>query len=150
VITSDELARATPLPPRPPGALVRPINLPWHKGPVVNRVAIISLITAIAGIPFFGLVTGLMAIGMAVYAIVQIDKGQDKGKGLAVAGLILGMVDVVGWLIFLGWATSGMNLRDLLKDRVGQPPPAARGSLDPVGGAFLVSMPIAAEVLQSS
>jgi hypothetical protein len=60
-----------------------------------NGVAIASLVLGILGcVPFL---TGLLAI---LLGIIGIRKSRDPlvgGKGLAIAGMILGMVSVLGW-----------------------------------------------------
>jgi hypothetical protein len=67
-----------------------------------NLPAIFSLILGILGcVPF---VTGLLAI---VLGIVGIRKGRNPqvgGKGLAIAGIILGLISVVAWSVFGGTA----------------------------------------------
>jgi S1-C subfamily serine protease len=68
----------------------------------VNRLAIASLVCAIAGIPLFGAITGLAAIVLAVCALATMRGTPQRGLGLAFSGLLLGVVDVIGWVIFLG------------------------------------------------
>jgi S1-C subfamily serine protease len=67
----------------------------------VNRLAIAALAVAIAGIPFFGALTGLAAIVLAVAALVVIRGTPQRGLWLAFSGLLLGLADVIGWVIFL-------------------------------------------------
>jgi S1-C subfamily serine protease len=62
-----------------------------------SRLAIASLVCAIAGIPLFGLITGLVAVLLGVLALGAIHSGARRGIGLAVPGLLLGVVDVAGW-----------------------------------------------------
>jgi Domain of unknown function (DUF4190)/Prokaryotic RING finger family 1 len=156
VISSEELARATPLPPRPSSPIPRPIYRPGPSGPVINRLAIIALMTAIAGIPFFGLLTGFVAIGMAVVALLRISERHEQGKGLAIGALTLGAVDVVGWFFFLAWSLSGTSPDQIFRDRgrpalpPPPPPPPARGAFLPGRVSGFVSMTIASEGLQSS
>ena len=66
-----------------------------------NRLAIAALATAVAGIPLFRLVTGVVAIALGAIALGTIRESRQKGIGLAAAGVLLGLVDVVGWLIVL-------------------------------------------------
>jgi S1-C subfamily serine protease len=68
----------------------------------VNKLAIAALICGIAGIPFFGLITGLVAVFLAVFALASIRETAQRGLALALAGLILGIVDVAGWIVVLG------------------------------------------------
>jgi S1-C subfamily serine protease len=67
----------------------------------ISRLAIASLVCAIAGIPLFGLVTGLVAVLLAVLALGAIHSGARRGIGLAVPGLLLGILDVAGWAYLL-------------------------------------------------
>jgi S1-C subfamily serine protease len=68
----------------------------------VSRLAIASLVCALAGIPLFGVITGLVAILLAVLALSSIRSTGQRGLGLALSGLLLGVVDVAAWVIFLG------------------------------------------------
>jgi len=108
-ITQLDLDRATPLSaanrsPRP----VHPGNAVWTPASAqpaitgVSRLAIASLVCALAGIPLFGVITGLVAILLAVLALSSIRATGQRGLGLALSGLLLGVVDVVAWVIFLG------------------------------------------------
>jgi S1-C subfamily serine protease len=113
LITAAEIDRAIPmgaggLPHRGGAVTLGPDGRP--RGPVpsspggrgtnrvkTSRLAIASLVCAIAGIPLFGLVTGLVAVLLAVLALGAIHSGSRRGIGLAVPGLLLGLLDVAGW-----------------------------------------------------
>src|SRR5262249_33853221 len=60
-----------------------------------------ALLTALAGIPFFGALTGLVAILLGSLALGQIRHTRQHGTGLALAGVLLGLADAVGWVVFL-------------------------------------------------
>jgi S1-C subfamily serine protease len=105
-ITQAEIDRAVPLPPG-----IRPLFVP-AKGVATrsdqppgearfSRLAIASFVCALAGIPLFGVITGLVAILLAVIALGAIRTTQVRGMGLALSGLLLGIADVAGWMIFL-------------------------------------------------
>ena len=66
-----------------------------------NGLAIASFICALAGIPLFGIITGLVAVVLAVIALGAIRATSQRGLGLALAGLLLGLVDVVGWIALI-------------------------------------------------
>ncbi len=107
IITSQDLSGVIPLPARPlaiPAASLRP---PPGERPGVNRLAIASLITAVVGIPLFGIVTGFVAIVLASLALSRILVSRQKGVGLALAGLLLGVADVIAWVALLSYALSG-------------------------------------------
>lgn len=105
-ISTTDLERASPLPARRPAFTT-------FAGPVgpepsrTNGLAIASLITAVAGILLFGAVTGLAAILLGSLALGAIRGTRQKGTGLAVVGVLLGLVDVVGWLVVLYLVFSG-------------------------------------------
>jgi hypothetical protein len=62
-------------------------------------MAIGSLATGIGG--FCVPIAAPVAVGLGIAALVQIKKRQDNGKGMAIAGLILGGLTTVGWLLYL-------------------------------------------------
>jgi hypothetical protein len=116
MITQDDLDRALPLP-----AAGRPVHAasagsmvfrpgPPSKSSDVNRLAIASLICGLAGIPLFGVITGLVAILLGALALAAIRTTAQRGLGLALAGLLLGMVDVVCWVIFLAVMLSRVSI----------------------------------------
>jgi hypothetical protein len=99
-ITSDDLGRAVPLPTRRPPPSFPPAA-PRVARPRTNQLAWAALAVGIAGIPLFGVVTGLVAILLGALALGAIHHTKQRGTGLAVAGLLLGLFDVVAWVIFL-------------------------------------------------
>jgi len=126
-ITQSDLDRANPLSaanhsPR----LAHPVNAGWTRAAArpavggVSRLAIASLVCALAGIPLFGIITGLVAILLAVLALSSIRATGQRGLGFALSGLLLGLGDVVAWVIFLGVMLSGpspaVRFRDLPPD----------------------------------
>ena len=107
-ITRLDLERAVPLPTASPrvqfaatGALVADAA-PRCPSPGVNPLAIASLVCALAGILLFGIITGLVAVVLGVLALSSIRATSQRGLGLALSGVLLGIVDVTGWIIFLG------------------------------------------------
>lgn len=83
--------RFTPPPPRPP------------ESPRTSRLAIAAFVCAVAGIPLFGLLTGLVAVLLGALAVGAIQKQNQKGLPWAVAGILLGLADVIGWMLFIGY-----------------------------------------------
>jgi S1-C subfamily serine protease len=99
-ITAQEIEQAAPLVVvRPPAAS---IPAPAPPLPRTNRLALASFLCALAGIPLFGVLTGLVAILLGSLSIGALRGTPRKGTWLAVAGIVLGLADVVGWLLFLG------------------------------------------------
>jgi hypothetical protein len=64
-----------------------------------NGLAIASLATGIGGfcVPF----ASPVALGLGIASLVQIKKRQDNGKGMAIAGVVLGGLGTIGWLLYL-------------------------------------------------
>lgn len=71
--------------------------------PRTNGMALTGFICSLVGLFLFGLILGVLAIIFSAIGLGEInkDKTKWKGKGLAIAGLIIGIVDIVGWLIIL-------------------------------------------------
>jgi hypothetical protein len=106
-ITQLDLERAEPLPAAGPrlryAGAGNTIAAAKTSAPSrLNALAIASFIVAIAGIPFFGIITGLVAVMLGVFALSAIRSTAQRGLGLALGGLCLGIVDVIGWVVFLG------------------------------------------------
>ena len=107
-ITPLDLESAVPL--RTSGPHMREAHaasFAFHAAPAiapagVNKLAIGSVVCAVVGIPFFGLITGSVAVLLGVLALSAIRASSQRGIGLALAGLILGIVDMTGWVILLG------------------------------------------------
>jgi hypothetical protein len=65
-----------------------------------NGPAIASLVCGIIGcVPF---ITSLAAVVLGIVGIKKTKNPQVGGKGLAIAGLILGLVGIAGWSLFGG------------------------------------------------
>jgi len=61
-------------------------------------MAVVSLILGIIGlIPLIGILFGLIALILGVVALVKISRNQEtlKGKGMAIAGIVMGSLSVV-------------------------------------------------------
>lgn len=72
-------------------------------GPRTNTLAIISLVASLIGIPTgIGFIAGIIC---GHIALSQIKKTGEQGRGMAVAGLIIGYVGValyiIGLIIFI-------------------------------------------------
>lgn len=72
-----------------------------QPAPQSNTKALLSLIAGIFGwtlLPFLGSVAALI-LGHMARAEIRRSAGQQVGDGLAVAGLVLGWLSVVVWLV---------------------------------------------------
>ena len=58
-----------------------------------NTLAIVSLVTSLVGIGLAGVITGHISLG-------QIKRTGESGRGLALAGTIIGYVGIVAVIIF--------------------------------------------------
>ncbi|MBA7594356.1 hypothetical protein ES703_01297 [subsurface metagenome] len=72
-------------------------------GTRTSGFAIAALITGIVGLLSFGPLA-ILAIIFGAIGISQTNKDPNlKGKGMAVAGLVLGIIACVGWVIGIIW-----------------------------------------------
>ncbi len=133
-ITTADLA-AAPLPPPRRGIPFATVvdAYPFAAAPRrTNGWAIASLVTAVAGIPMFGIITGLVATVLGSIAIGGIQQTRQKGMWLALTGIFLGLFDVIGWIVFLSIALSSLNSpRPNLALSDFDPDPAALENLPP-------------------
>ncbi|MCK8433583.1 DUF4190 domain-containing protein [Streptomyces sp. D2-8] len=74
------------------------------SGSRTNGLAIASLCCGIIGLFFLNIVLGPLAIVFG--AVARRQASVRNGAGMAKAGIILGIVDVVLWLVLLAVATS--------------------------------------------
>jgi len=74
-----------------------------------DGMAIAGFVTGLVSIFIFGIILGILGIVFSSLALKRIKREPDtrSGKGLAIAGLILGLVGVIGALIFVLIAVSG-------------------------------------------
>jgi S1-C subfamily serine protease len=109
-ISAAEIEQAVPLPASrawDAAPTRRADAAPLATVPRWNRLAIASLVCAIAGIPLFGAVTGLVAVVLGSLALGAIRTSRQRGTVLAVIGVLGGLADVAGWVILLVVMLSG-------------------------------------------
>ena len=74
-----------------------------------SGLAIASMVCGILSlvffwVPLFGFLLGIIAIIFGAVAIRQIGREPNLGgRGMAIAGLVCGIVGVAGWVIFIAW-----------------------------------------------
>jgi len=74
-----------------------------------SGLAIASMVCGILSlvffwVPVFGFLLGIIAIIFGAVAIRQIGREPNLGgRGMAIAGLVCGIVGVAGWVIFIAW-----------------------------------------------
>lgn len=118
-ITRTELDQAEPLPTRDAAESVKSDLPRSSREPRRNRTATAALVVALLGIPLFGLVTGIVAMVLACIALAGHSQGR-RGLGVAVAAMVIGLLDVLGWAaglyVALGPSTAHVALDDLTLD----------------------------------
>jgi S1-C subfamily serine protease len=110
-ISMDEIEQASPLPAHPPLRPGLSPIVPEIPSRRLSRLALAAFIVALAGIPLFGVLTGLVAIVLGSLALGGIHQTQQRGTGLALTAVLLGLADMIGWVVFLGMMFSGSESR---------------------------------------
>lgn len=113
VITPAEISAAMPLPSRPTfhGVHVAtPAQMEAGTRPKLSRGALAAAICAVGGIPFFGIITGAVAVVLAAISMGPIRAGARRGIWLASFAIILGLADIVGWALVLSYGLSGSHV----------------------------------------
>lgn len=105
-ITDEELEQAVPLPPSRPATVATGAGISVPVGPDPeasrwNRLAVFSLGIALLGIPFYGIVTGLVAILLGGISLIGRNSFRRRGVLVAVLGIVIGIGDFVGWAVYL-------------------------------------------------
>lgn len=105
-VTAGDIDGAVPLPrPRPAAPGFAPPPPPPAKSRT-SRLAVVAFILSVLGI-FFVAVTGLVGIVLGSVALGSIQQTRQRGTVLAVASVLLGVLDIVGWVIFVSFMFSG-------------------------------------------
>ncbi|QSQ20736.1 trypsin-like peptidase domain-containing protein [Pyxidicoccus parkwayensis] len=103
-IDPEEVARAVP--PPPPHLYASRQAVPRVEAPPrVDRLAVGALVLSLLGIPLVGCLMGPIAIICGALALSRLYGREDvRGSGMALAGLLLGAVEFVGWMGVLFWS----------------------------------------------
>ncbi|MFH2095956.1 MAG: DUF4190 domain-containing protein [Bacteroidota bacterium] len=66
-------------------------------------MAVAGFVCSLAGLLLFGFILGILAIIFSANGMGKINREPElyKGKGLATAGLIIGIFDILAWGIYL-------------------------------------------------
>lgn len=81
-------------PPQPPYGSPSPYPYAPPPAPGTDGLAIASLVTGILSL-------ALIAIGLGIAALQRIKRTGRSGRGLAIAGIILGALGTVGWAVLI-------------------------------------------------
>jgi hypothetical protein len=90
-------------PPAPPAAGPQTAGYGYQTGPKTNGLAIASLVLGIAGLVFYVCgVASILALVFGYMARGQIDRdpANQGGRGMALAGIIMGWIGVAILVIF--------------------------------------------------
>ena len=98
-----------PLPPQPPGFQLYPAGAPIPAKPGNSGMAIASFVCSLVGlVPCFWLfqIMGLLGVIFGFVGLKQTKNGERGGRGLALAGVIIGIillvVCVAVWIYLVG------------------------------------------------
>lgn len=67
----------------------------------INPCALVSFIFSLVGIIVAGLPCGIVATITGIIGLVTFKEETQKGKGFAIAGLVIGIIDVVIMVIYI-------------------------------------------------
>ena len=95
-----------PPPYGPPGPYVQP-NAGWPQmaGRRTNSLAIAALCCSIGQV-IAGPFAGIAAIVLGVMSLKQIEVSREEGRGMAITGLVLGIVGTLLFVLFLIFAVA--------------------------------------------
>lgn len=94
VQTSGAEAGAQQVPVQEPVPMVQPVYMPVVQQPKTNGLAIAGFVCAIVGWFCCG-ITSLIGLVLSIVALLQIKNRQEGGKGLAIAGIVIGGIVMV-------------------------------------------------------
>lgn len=75
-----------------------------------NGLAVASLVCSLVGLFIFPLIFGILAVCFSVVGKRRILEFNEKGKGMATAGLVIGILDIIWWFICFVLACAGISL----------------------------------------
>ncbi|MBC7834579.1 MAG: DUF4190 domain-containing protein, partial [Phycisphaerales bacterium] len=72
---------------------------PWLDTPADQRVSVLAVVSLVCGILCFIPVVGTIGVVLGIASLFLIAGSQRRltGKGLAIAGIVLGMLGTVAW-----------------------------------------------------
>ncbi len=68
-----------------------------------NGMALAGFISSLAGLLIFGFILGTLAVIFSAIGLSKIKKDPSKwkGRGMAIAGLVIGVIDIIAWILIL-------------------------------------------------
>ncbi len=81
----------------------QPYPPPLPTRPKTNSKSIASMVLGILAIilPYIGLILGIIAIVMSKLAFNEINRMQEQGRGMAIAGLVCGIIGTAIYAIII-------------------------------------------------
>ena len=64
-----------------------------------NAMALTSFIISLVGLIVAGIPCGIVAVILGIVGLVKFDATKEKGKGFAIAGLVVGVIDVIAVIL---------------------------------------------------
>jgi hypothetical protein len=64
-------------------------------------MGIAGLVLGIASLLLYGFILGILAIIFSAVGLQRVNNGEATNRNMAIWGLILGIIGLVGWTIFL-------------------------------------------------
>ncbi len=121
----DQPPVSSPPPAAPPYGQPGPPGQPAYAAPAYGSpmpgpagpskgMAITALVLAILGCTCLG---ALVAIPLAIVVLVRSRGGQNRGKGMAIAALVISVIYIIGWVVggyfFYDYAKDFKDIEDL-------------------------------------
>lgn len=75
--------------------------VPKRESDKYSGLAIAALIVSLVGLIVFAIICGPISIIFSIVAIVEIKQKKRKGFGMAVAGLVIGVIDIVSYFVLM-------------------------------------------------
>jgi hypothetical protein len=104
-----------PYPPPPPQYGAPPAGYPSYGGAYsapagTNGMAIASLVSSVAGIACCG-IGAIVGLVLGIVALNQIKQTNQDGRGLAIAGIVIGGIGIAAGLVYFLFVLIGMQSR---------------------------------------
>ena len=67
----------------------------------MSGLSIAGFVVSLVGLIVFGIIMGPIGLGLSIPGLVQTMKGTKRGKGFAIAGLVISIIDIVFCTIYI-------------------------------------------------
>ena len=69
-----------------------------YQAPKINVLCVVGFVTSLVSIPLIG-TTAVISLILSIIGLVSASKNNQRGRGQAIAGIIISIVLLVGWII---------------------------------------------------